>query len=320
MQRSEGLRYALLGVWERFDTLWYLQIAERGYDRPEAVVFFPLYPLLIRGARWLLGSPLAAALAVSTVSSFFLFWGLITLLRRDLPERIVRRAIAACAMWPASFVLFAGYPESLLLALTIWSIHFARDGKWWLAGACGFFAGLAKAAGLVVAVPLAVLAGRSRSVRALPAALCLLSPMVFAMALSRSGQHLPSSAYPTYWSTELSFPWSTLFLSLREAVARPDFVLILNLGAVLAVVVLILGRRIRLEYTLYAIAAVCFILAKRTDPLLQSTMRYLLVVFPVYPALGMVVRDGKHFGAVLLAALYANALVFWIFLGWGLIV
>jgi hypothetical protein len=97
-------------------------------------------------------------------------------------------------------------------------------------------------------------------------------------------------------------------------------VLILNLGAVLAVVVLTLGRRIRLEYTLYAIAAVCFILAKRTDPLLQSTMRYLLVVFPVYPALGMVVRDGKHFGAVLLAALYANALVFWIFLGWGLIV
>jgi len=320
MQRSEGLPYALVGVWERFDTLWYLRIAERGYDRPEAVVFFPLYPLLIRGVRSILGSPLAAALAVSTVSSFFLFWGLIALLRRDLPEPAVRRAIAACALWPASFVLFAGYPESLLLALVLWSVHSAREGRWWLAGACGFFAGLAKAAGLVVAVPLAVLAWRGRSIRALPAALCLLSPVAFAALLSRSGQHLPSSAYPTYWSTELSLPWSTLFLSLREAVTHPDFVLFLNLGALLVVSGLTLFRRIRLEYTLYAMAAVCFILAKRTDPLLQSTLRYLLMVFPVYPALGLAVRDGKYFGAALVVALYGNVLAFWIFLEWGLIV
>jgi len=144
--------------------------------------------------------------------------------------------------------------------------------------------------------------------------------VAFAALLSRSGQHLPSSAYPTYWSTELSLPWSTLFLSLREAVTHPDFVLFLNLGALLVVSGLTLFRRIRLEYTLYAMAAVCFILAKRTDPLLQSTLRYLLMVFPVYPALGLAVRDGKYFGAALVVALYGNVLAFWIFLEWGLIV
>src|SRR4030081_401153 len=36
--------YALLGIWQRFDTLWYLRIAEHGYDLPAAVVFYPLYP------------------------------------------------------------------------------------------------------------------------------------------------------------------------------------------------------------------------------------------------------------------------------------
>ncbi|MGB7866609.1 MAG: hypothetical protein WCF74_24680, partial [Candidatus Sulfotelmatobacter sp.] len=36
-------RYLLFGVWNRFDTLWYLHIAAHGYDRPDAVVFFPLY-------------------------------------------------------------------------------------------------------------------------------------------------------------------------------------------------------------------------------------------------------------------------------------
>ena len=43
-----GWHYALLGIWQRFDTLWYLHIAERGYDQPAGVVFYPLYPWLIR--------------------------------------------------------------------------------------------------------------------------------------------------------------------------------------------------------------------------------------------------------------------------------
>ena len=28
-----GLHYALIGIWERFDTLWFLRISEHGYDR-----------------------------------------------------------------------------------------------------------------------------------------------------------------------------------------------------------------------------------------------------------------------------------------------
>src|SRR5437773_10664734 len=45
--QSSLLHYRLLGSWERFDTLWYLRIASFGYDRPDAVVFYPLYPILI---------------------------------------------------------------------------------------------------------------------------------------------------------------------------------------------------------------------------------------------------------------------------------
>src|SRR5271157_3430432 len=54
-----GLHYALLGIWERFDTLWYLRIAQHGYDLPMAVIFYPLYPLAIRAASW--GLPAIAA-------------------------------------------------------------------------------------------------------------------------------------------------------------------------------------------------------------------------------------------------------------------
>src|SRR5260370_33365577 len=73
-----GLHYALLGIWERFDTLWYLRIAKRGYDLPAGVVFYPLYPWLIRSLSGLAG-PMTAALLISTVAAFFYFWGLLRL-------------------------------------------------------------------------------------------------------------------------------------------------------------------------------------------------------------------------------------------------
>lgn len=320
MQQSEGWRYALLGVWERFDTLWYLHIAASGYDRPEAVVFFPLYPLLIRVASSIAPSPLVAALAISTLASFFAAWGLVSLLRLDLPEPEVRRALLAWAVWPAAFVGFAGYPDALVLALIVWSVRFARAGRFWLAGILGFSAGLAKAAGFVVVVPLAFLAWRSRSARALPVALALCAPVAFAALVARSGHGLPSQAYPAYWLTVPAFPWTTLAASVREMVAHPDVVLFMNLVALVVVAGLTLGRRIRPEYTLFAIAALGFVLVKRTDPLLQSTMRYMLMVFPVYPALGLVLRERVPFGIALAVALYANLIAFWIFLGWGLIV
>src|ERR1700693_1201222 len=70
-----GLHYAWRGIWERFDTLWFLHIAERGYDRPMAVIFYPLYPAAIRLLSGVMPA-LAAALLVSTVAAFFSFWGL----------------------------------------------------------------------------------------------------------------------------------------------------------------------------------------------------------------------------------------------------
>src|SRR5258708_15359827 len=59
-----GWHYALLGIWERFDTLWYLRIAERGYDLPAGVGFYSLYPWPIRGLSRL-GWPSAPALPIS---------------------------------------------------------------------------------------------------------------------------------------------------------------------------------------------------------------------------------------------------------------
>ncbi len=321
--RDTAWRYSLLGVWERFDTLWYIHIASHGYDRAEAIVFFPLYPLLIRILTPITQEPLAAALLIATVSTFFLFWGFQKLLLLDLPEKDVQRALLLLAVWPPGFIFFAGYAESLLIALTIWSIYFARTGGWWLAGSIGCCAGLTKAAGYCVAAALAVLVwreGRAKLRSTWPAALCLLAPMIVTLITKFSGHTLASVAYAKHWRTEIAFPWMTLAGSLEQAASTRDPVLILNLIALALIFIPVFVKRLRLEYTLFAAAALALFLTKKTDPLLQSSVRYALTVFPGFASLAALLRHPFLMALLLVTLVLLNLILLWSFFEWGLIV
>jgi hypothetical protein len=320
MTPADGWSYRLLGMWERFDTLWYIHIAAQGYDRPEAVVFFPLYPLLIRILTPLLQSPLIASLFISTISTFFLFWGFQKLLELDLPNETARRALVLLAVWPSSFILFAGYPESLLIALMIWSVYSAREGRWLWAGLLGLFAGLTKAVGICVAIPLAIIAWRKKSWRALPVAICLLSPLIVAAVIKFSNHQLAAGAYPKYWKTEVAFPWTTLFAAIRESFTTFDALLILNLTALGVIFIPAFIKRFRLEYTLFALATLVLFLTKKTDPLLQSASRYSMEVFPAFASLAAILKHPFLFALSLFLLALLNLILLWSFFNWALVV
>src|SRR3712207_4642988 len=55
---------ALVAPAARWDSVWFLEIADDGYDDQRAA-FFPLYPVLVKVAGWLFGSPLIGGLVVS---------------------------------------------------------------------------------------------------------------------------------------------------------------------------------------------------------------------------------------------------------------
>ena len=319
MPREAGWAYRLLGVWERFDTLWYLEIAQRGYARPDAVVFFPLYPALIRLLSFLV-SPLTAALIVSTVAAFFVFWGFQKLLRLDLPEDVVKRALLFFALWPSAFILFAGYPESLLIALMIWAVWFARGGRWWLAGVLGLLAGLTKAVGFCIVVPLAVLAFKEWRWRTWPSFLPLLAAPLVTLTIWLSGNSLASDAYPKHWRTEIAFPLVTLWASLREAFTSLDAVLLLNLTALAAIFTPAFVKRIRAEYLLFNLATLLMFLTKKTDPLLQSSSRYVLAVFPAFASLAAFVKHPFFVALGLLVMCLLQFVLLWSFFEWALVV
>ena len=317
---NHRLHYLLLGCWQRFDTLWYLHIAAHGYDLPASVVFFPLYPGLIRVGSYVM-PPIAAALLISTVAFFFLFWGLYELLRAEVPSPLAANAVILMAVWPASFIFLAGYAESLLLALIVWSLVMAQHGWWKRAAVLGVAAALTKATGAVVFVPLLVMAVRRRQITAWPTLAVPLGSLTFLSWLHQTGRDPISSVYTQYWHTSVAMPWQTLGAGLVIFSRTHSTLLAVNLVALTVCCGLVVASRMKAEYWLYAAAVVLLCLTKMTDPPLQSMLRYLLIVFPVYVGLARGLDRPwlkKRFGLACAVLFAANLGLLWLFLGWSL--
>jgi Mannosyltransferase (PIG-V) len=122
----------------RWDSNWYVDIAQHGY-RHESVepAFFPLYPLLMRGLGEVVGSVVVAGVAISLAAFFVALVLLHRLTELELGPEVARRAPLLLALFPTSLFFSAVYTEALFLALELGAFVAARRGRWALAGALG---------------------------------------------------------------------------------------------------------------------------------------------------------------------------------------
>jgi hypothetical protein len=314
-----GMYYALLGIWERFDTLWFLHIAEHSYDLPMAVIFYPLYPLAISTASWGL-PPILAALLLSMIATFFFFWGLLRLAGSELPDRGKLYVLLLVLVWPTSFILFAGYAESLTLALIVWAVIFARQGRWGAATVCGLMAGLSRPSGVLVSIPLFVIGVCNRRAASLLVLLTPLGTLSYWGWLRWSGHSSVVDAYRLHQGMTLVPPWIGFSEALRLVVTQGDMLLAIKLGAVILFAALSLHHDIRLEDKLFGLAVIVQMLMYAGRPLLGA-MRYLLLVYPAFMVLGGYAhrQNSKRFAFCLLALEVLNLSWMWAFLNWSLV-
>ncbi len=156
---------ALWLMWQRFDSGFYLNIAQQGYWSASTLhshsnwVFYPLYPLLISSVGFLFGGSTdaysLAGLLIANVAALITITFLYLLVRREFGRQIASHTVLYLSLFPTSFYLSAIYPESLFLAFSVACIYYARKHYWWLAGLCGGFASLTRAQGIVLILPVA---------------------------------------------------------------------------------------------------------------------------------------------------------------------
>jgi len=146
---------SVVSAWANFDGLYYLRIAQSGYQQYEQV-FFPLYPLLIRlTAPIFLGNKLLAGLFLSNFSLILALWLFYRFLKNS-GHKTAGLAIVFLLAFPTAFFFGAVYTESLFLLLVVLTFFLLRARRLFLAGLVTYFAALTRLMGVFLFIPLAL--------------------------------------------------------------------------------------------------------------------------------------------------------------------
>jgi hypothetical protein len=313
---------AWLDAFGRWDSAWYLEVAQRGYEvrGPLATVqsnvaFFPLYPWTIRVVHALVpGSGEASwyltALAVSNGALLAALWLLWRLVRDVADEEAASRTVLYALLFPFGFVLSSAYPEALYLLLSVGSLGAALKGRPGLAGVLGLLLALTRPGGVLVAVPLAWVAfeqGGRRVPALAAAALPGLGLAVHAGLLWRlTGDPLALFHAQGAWGRSFATPWETLlhprYFHLRLGpVEAACLALVAVLGAWL------LRRRETRAFGIWALVSLVPVLLSGTY---LSAGRFAAVAFPAFLALGILGRRPAVDRVVVATFSFAQAILF----------
>lgn len=126
----------VLGMFNRWDAPHYLDIAQNWYvnigDAANFIVFFPMYPILIRLFTVNFEYIHVTALTIANLCSFVAFFYLYKLTKLEFNSGAAVKAVLFMSIFPTAYFLCAPYTEGLFFALTISSIYYARVEKWFI--------------------------------------------------------------------------------------------------------------------------------------------------------------------------------------------
>lgn len=315
----------LMHSWLRWDTHYYLDIAQNGYHADKLAAFFPLYPILVGLLIHVLGSAhaLLAGLVVGNLSALGAFLGLGLLAAGEARAEPVRsgvRAIRVLVAFPLAFFLTAAYSDALFLALAAFSLFFARRGVWRWAAVCAFLAGFTRLTSFALILPLVWEYGRQhdwyrgrwrelvRSVRPLAEVAMLAGAVPLSVGLyftylwTRFGHPLIVLAVERlYWWHVTMAPWSAMHLALLRFADTPGWSywqarILIDLGPLLllGLLTILTIRRMPVAFTLYMAGLLYLSMSSPIvigPDVLISAGRYMLAAVPVFVLLGQWVKN-----------------------------
>ena len=309
----------------RWDSVWYLRVANSGYpDGGAEAAFFPLYPLLARGLGELGGGSPGAVLIAAYLVSLGTFLAALAMLYKlvslELGRRLGKPTLLLLALFPGALYFGAPYSESLFLLASVGAFYAARTGRWAWAGAALAAAAATRSAGVLLLVPIALVfvqqarAGGNRG----EGSWLLLGPAAlgaYAIFLWVSqGDPFAFASVQDYWHRDLALPlagiWDGLVAAVdgarqllsgsREhvyftrAAGDPFRIAEINLmlfGFLVFALVACVGviRRLHPAYGVWVAVALLLPLSFPVGPQpLMSLPRFLAVLFPIFMWLAIV--------------------------------
>ncbi|MGH8973344.1 MAG: mannosyltransferase family protein [Acidimicrobiia bacterium] len=309
--------YRFFEGWTRWDSDWYLHIAQLGYfyDGPgkqSAVAYFPGYPAAMRAVSWVVRDALVAGVVVTYTAGLAaagLFW---RWCRDALGVPAARLALALLLVHPfAYFLMGAVYSDALFLAAALAAFVALEHDHPWLAGLAGAVATATRPVGVALALALVLRTLERRGFRGLRVrdAGVLLSVGGLAAYLAYQWWRFddPLAFTRVYtavgWSHQVDletilkyrFFWLLRHGGLWDA---PNMVLALQgvLTVTMLALVPVVVRRLGWAYGLYALIVI-MMPAAGSDEFLGMG-RYTLAAFPCFAAGGALLAARPRLAAV----------------------
>ena len=329
------LERAVAAPWQRWDAHFYVKIVEEGYRADDGTAqFHPLLPTLAKPFFW---SPTVGLLIVSSLASLGFVLAFYRLAALDIPNP--ETATKLMLAFPVSFVLFAPYTEGLWLLFAVLSFWYARKDRWWLSGASGAMAVLARQQGIFLIVPLAWelwKRGEKRwqnwaALGLIPAALC---GWIGYRGLFLSDVHpdfssvnkliyttiLAPSANKVVEIQAMLPPWEALWraISITQKITTRGNVINLVLGAIMILIAALAWKHMRTSYRILTVILFTVAFAYHTGPETpyMGLPRHLLLAFPIFIGWAPAVERFKN----PIAALFTFSLIlftlFYVFHAW----
>lgn len=160
LSNGESLTFSsLVSHWNLWDGPHYINIATGGYTQeivkgmPTTLVFFPLYPLLVKLVYVLVRSYELAALLVSTLCYAAACCVIFQLITLEYKKSTAYRTVLFLSIFPFAFYFGGMMSESVFLLTTVLTLYFIKQHRWAAVGICGALSALSRSVGVFIVAP-----------------------------------------------------------------------------------------------------------------------------------------------------------------------
>lgn len=325
--QTDSVPSSIISIWNTWDTQHYIRITEYGYGNKMIrygevlIAFFPFYPLLIKISSFIFKDYLLSGLIVSNISYIVAVFYLYKLVLLDYDKDDALRSIIYFSIFPTAYFLHAAYTESLFIALTVASFYYARKERWAISGILGMLSALTRITGIII-LPILLVEYlyqkkfRKENIR---------KDVLWLFVIGLGFLIYLTINYVTFgdpfqflevqkqnWKMQLASPmkglsyaynaktnWGSPAYGLSHGWFQIAFVI---LGSILVIYSFF---RLRLSYSLFALANLVVIICTSTW---ISIPRYMLTFFPIFIVLALLGRRKEINYAVIFLSLIFYAL------------
>lgn len=277
-----------VGGW---DGRWYLDIAQNGYtsfgDKLITIVFYPVYPILIKLISTVTSNFSLAAILVSTLFSFTAAIALFELTLLDFNKKVALLSVWFLNIFPTSYFLQAPYTESVFLTTSILTVYLFRKKLFVTSGLLGFLSALTRINSLTLSSLLFI----EKKITRQNLVTYLMIPLGFLGYLGINLYMFGDSLYFTKplfenWGKRLDWSWVGIYHLLGSDISLGS-IYFYELVAIAFITFcgIYTYLKIRKSYGVYIFTSLLLFCSTN---FILSTPRYALILFPIFITLGTI--------------------------------